>query len=88
MGTYHSPRPIVTPTPPNSANLTSRRTWRPGEPLAGVAPNAQRALEADAAQWHRCQACNSRDRLNRSLAVELDRVLAENARLRAGQEAA
>ncbi len=65
-----------------------RKTWQPGEPLPGVAPNAQRALERDAENWSRCAACDARDRIARSLAVELDRVLAENRVLRGELERA
>ena len=57
----------------------ARRTWRPGEeipPKGVLEPDAHGALA------RHCAGCGSRDRLNRALAVELDRVLAENRVLR------
>jgi hypothetical protein len=76
---YHKSSPSI--HRPHVARFP-RKTWQPGEPLPGVAPNAQSALERDAENWSRCAACDARDRIARSLAVELDRVSAENGVLR------
>ena len=59
--------------------------WKPGDPIPpkGVLePNAYGALQ------RHCAGCASRDRLNHSLAAELDRVCAENRVLRGELERA
>ncbi len=63
----------------------ARRTCRPGEeipPKGTLEPDAHGALA------RHCAGCGSRDRLNRSLAVELDRLSAENRALRGELERA
>jgi len=66
--TYRAPLVRVTP-----------KKWTPGEPIP---PKGVLEPDAHGALARHCAGCDSRDRLNRAVAVELDRGLAENRVLR------
>jgi len=73
---YHKSSPSI--HRPHVARFP-RKTWCPGDPVplkGTLEPDPHEALR------RHCPGCGSRDRLNRALAVELDRVLAENCVLR------